>query len=39
MAAPIPTLDARIIPEAMGRPEHEKARPNFGPSQYVELII
>lgn len=39
MAAPIATIDARIIPEAMARQEHEKVRQNFAPSQYVELII
>ncbi|KAI4469160.1 heterogeneous nuclear ribonucleoprotein-related [Holotrichia oblita] len=38
MAAPIPTIDGRFIPETMPRPEHEKQRPNFG-NQYVELLI
>ncbi|KAK9707927.1 hypothetical protein QE152_g27578 [Popillia japonica] len=38
MAAPMPTIDGRFIPETMPRPEHEKQRPNFG-NQYVELLI
>ncbi|KAK5647185.1 hypothetical protein RI129_002077 [Pyrocoelia pectoralis] len=39
IAAPLSTIDGRILPEAMGRPEHEKGRQTFAPSQYVELII
>lgn len=38
MAAALPPLDARLMSENMTRPEHDKARQNFG-NQYVELII
>ncbi|KAF5299594.1 hypothetical protein FQR65_LT09399 [Abscondita terminalis] len=39
LAAPLPTIDARLLPEPMSRAEHEKSRQTFAPSQYVELII
>lgn len=37
-AAAIYPLDARLVSENMGRPDHEKARQNFG-NPYVELLI
>lgn len=38
-APPMPTLDARLMPDGIPRPEHDKARQNFVPNQYVELIL
>lgn len=39
MPPPVPTLDARIMSDAIARPEHEKTRQTFTQNQYVELII
>lgn len=38
-APPLPTLDARLMSDGIPRPEHDKARQNFVPNQYVELIL
>jgi hypothetical protein len=37
--APMPAMDARIMLDGIPRPEHDKARQNFVPNQYVELKI
>ncbi|XP_063908037.1 RNA-binding protein fusilli isoform X2 [Zophobas morio] len=37
--APMPAMDARIMVDGIPRPEHDKARQNFVPNQYVELKI
>ncbi|XP_018574554.1 RNA-binding protein fusilli isoform X2 [Anoplophora glabripennis] len=37
--APMPAIDARLMAEGMPRPEADKARQNFAPNQYVEIII